>query len=91
MVINMKLKCEFEIVDMGDEWVAVPVGQDADNVSGVVKLNSTGKEILELLKVVDTEEGLLSVLNKRYDNDSEELKNLVHAFLVHLGQMGILD
>ena len=74
----MKLKYEFEIVDMGDEFVAVPVGKKANQLGGVLKLNKTGVEILDCLSKDITEDGLISFLSDKYDNSIESIENIVH-------------
>ena len=52
----MKLKYVFETVDMGDEYIAVPVGRNANQMRGILKLNKSGSEILECLSKETTEE-----------------------------------
>ena len=69
----MKLKYTFESIDMGDEIVAVPVGEGADKVRGMLKLNKEGLEILELLKDNMTEEEILKRLSDKYNNDKDTL------------------
>ena len=64
----MKLKCNFEFIDMGDETIAVPVGEGADRVKGVLKLNDTGKEILEFLRQDMAIEKIVSSLEEKYDD-----------------------
>ena len=74
----MKLRVSFEIVDMGNESVAVPVGPGADQIHGVVKLNSEGREILELLKKDITENEIIDVLSSKYENNRDDLADSVH-------------
>ena len=50
----MKLKYEFVIMDMGDEFSAVPVGDET--FPGILKLNDVGAEIMEQLKEETTPE-----------------------------------
>ena len=48
---NLKLKYEFEIVDMAGETVAVPIGEGAEVFHGIIKLkNELAKCIFENLK-----------------------------------------
>ncbi|MBR0277595.1 MAG: hypothetical protein IJQ50_03950, partial [Clostridia bacterium] len=46
----MKLKYDFTIMDMGEEFAAVPVGEDAAKFHGMLKLNAVSAEILKALK-----------------------------------------
>ena len=46
----MKLKYEFTTTELGDEIIAVPVGDNAREFSGVLNLNSSAAAILKLLQ-----------------------------------------
>ena len=69
----MKLKCSFESVDMGDEIVAVPVGDGADKIHGVLKLNKTGLEIVNMLEYDTTAEDITEKLASKYKNEKSIL------------------
>ena len=88
---KMKLKYRFESVDMGDEIVAVPVGDGAAQVSGVLKLNTEGREILSLLEKEISEEQLVDTLAAKYENDRDTLVNYVRAVLEKLRTANLLD
>ena len=45
----MKLNYTFEFVDLDDEIIMVPIGANAEQVHGVLKVNKTGQEIISLL------------------------------------------
>ena len=45
----MKLRYEFAVMDMGGEFAAVPVGEDATKFHGMLKLNAVSADILEQL------------------------------------------
>ena len=75
--IHMKLKYTFEAVDLGDEKILVPVGEDAAQVKGVFKMNPEGAEIVELLKNEVTEEQIVEYLEKKYENDRDSLQRNV--------------
>ncbi len=69
----MKLKCSFEAVNMGNEIVAVPVGDSANQVHGILKLNESGLEIIKLLEEETNTEKIIDTLTKKYDNDVDAL------------------
>jgi hypothetical protein len=73
----MKLKYRFEVVDVGEELIAVPVGEDAEKIHGVLKLNKAGKEIADLLQEDTTEEQIIAILSSRYNND----KNIIETYV----------
>lgn len=86
----MKLKSTFETVDMGDELIAVPIGEGADKVSGVIKLNKSGKQILDLLSKGLNENEVVEYLSMHYDNDRETLKLYVEKIIKVLNDAGLL-
>lgn len=87
----MKLKYSFDSVNMGDEIIAVPVGDGAEEMHGVVKLNQSGNEIMELLKEDTTEENIINILASRYENNRKEIKEHVHLVLNKLRDAGIIE
>ncbi len=87
----MKLKCVFDTVNMGEEIIAVPVGDSANQIHGVVKLNEAGKEIMELLKEDISEENIVAILASKYDNGLDYLKERVHQVIKVFRDAGILE
>lgn len=87
----MKLKYTFENVDMGTEIISVPVGEGANNVHGVVKLNKEGKEILELLREDITEQQIVNKLTAKYENDRATLENWVAKVIETLKNANLLE
>ena len=43
----MQLKEKFVVTELGNDYIAVPVGGETDGFRGVVRLNETGAEILK--------------------------------------------
>ena len=86
----MKLNFDFETVDMGDEIIAVPVGDHAKEIAGVLKLNKTGTEVLELLKQGKEKDEIVRAITSKYDNDPGEIKGLVDKFFDNLLDLGLL-
>ena len=70
----MKLKCDFEIVEMDNEVIAVPIGDGASQVKGVIKMNKSGQEI----KNDTTEEKIVAVLSNRYEDEIQRISGYVH-------------
>ena len=67
----MKLRYEFEVVDMGDEICAVPVGENADEFPGVLKLNDVAGRMLSYIQESDTPEETFEKLCKDYPQDDK--------------------
>lgn len=86
----MKLKYTFEVMEMDDSFVAVPVGDNAKEFSGIIKLNETAKSIFNLLNDDMSEEQIIEQLSKEYDMSSEDTKAYVHSFINQLINAGVL-
>lgn len=86
----MRLVFDYEPVDMGDEIIAVPVGDKAKDIAGVLKLNKTGLEVLQLLKEGKEADEIISLLNTKYENDEAEIKRLVEHYINKLSELGLL-
>ena len=87
----MKLKYDFESVDVGDEIIFVPVGEGASQVHGVLKLNAEGKEILDLLKENTTETDIINTLSAKYENERQILANYVRKIVHTLQDAGLIE
>lgn len=87
----MKLKYDFEVVDMGEEKIAVPVGNGANNLRGVIKLNDEGYEIFKLLLDGKNESEIISAICNKYDNDVETIRGYVECFIKELVKMQIAE
>ena len=87
----MRLKYALEAVDMGDEIILVPVGNDADTVSGVLKVNKEAHEIVKLLEEKENESGIIDSLSSRYENDVETLSQYVHRIIETLRKSGLFE
>ncbi|GEM_PF-2232573 len=81
----MKLCFDLEIVEMGGSFSAVPIGDAVDEFHGVVQLNDTGAEILQLIMEHDTPEAVYTVLCKNHpESDPGELGRQLCDFLNEL-------
>ena len=87
----MKLKVGFESVDMGEEIIMVPIGPNAHQIHGILKLNVSAREICDLLTNDTNEEAILSFLSEKYENDAESLKKYVHVVVDTLRNNGLLE
>lgn len=86
----MKLKYTFEMMEIDDQLMAVPVGDGADEFHGILKLNSSAASIFELLKEDTTEEEIVSKLQESYES-SDELKTYVHDYIAQLKEAGFVE
>ena len=81
----MKLKYEFIITEIDDQFVAVPVGVDAEEFNGVIHLNETAKIIMEALAEETTAEIIINDIVQKYTESSEtEISEYVNGFIANL-------
>ena len=86
----LKLKYTFEILEIDEQQMAVPVGEGADELHGILKLNKSAAAILELLKEETTEEEIVEKLLEKYDEPKEELQKYVHEYMKELEEAELL-
>ena len=86
----MKTKFGFEIMDLEDGLVAVPVGDGASQFRGVLKVNETAATIIKLLENDTSEEQIVDSLLHEYEGEKEQMKNYVHEFIATLTSEGII-
>lgn len=87
----MKTKYLFEIMDLDDELVAVPIGGNTDQFHGVLKLNETAADILRLLEQDTTEAQIVETMMQQYAGNKESIARYVHAYLEKLKNEGIVE
>jgi len=87
----VRSKYTFEKMELDDEYVAVPVGENAADLHAVLNVNEEAMRILELLQDETTEEKIVAQLLKEYEGDKEEIASLVSAYIDQLRQEGLLE
>ena len=88
----MKLLYDFEIMDMGDETVAVPVGDSAQKFHGMLRMNAEAAQMLRQIGESSTPEEVLEKLCRLYpEEDRNELGQTLCDFLNQLIKEGILQ
>lgn len=87
----MKLKYTFEMMEIDDQPMAVPVGDGADELHGILKLNKSAAAIIELLKEDITEDQIVEKMLERFDGDEQEIRACVHDYLAELNETGLLE
>lgn len=87
----MKLKHTFEMMEIDEQKMAVPVGDGADAFHGILKLNQSAAAILELLKEETTEEEMVQKLKEDYDSSEEEIRTYVREYVEELKKAGFIE
>ena len=87
----MKIKDNFMLRQIRDDWVVVPMGERLTEFNGIIKLNETGAFIWRLLEYETTKEKILSAILAEYDiDDTNALKEIV-LFLNTLKESDLLE
>ena len=87
----MKLKYKFETTELGDEIIAVPVGDNAMDFGGVINMNDSATAILKLLQEDITVEQIVSALLEEYEGEKEEMTAFVEKFIDKLRKEDLLN
>lgn len=87
----MKLKYTFTVMELDDQIMAIPIGEGADELHGVVKLNDTAAAIFNKLSEETSEDEIVKSLLEEYDISEDELKNFVHEYVGELSEAGLLE
>lgn len=88
----MKIKSGYILHSIGDEHVVVPIDERTKEFHGMLRLNSTGSYLWNLMLEEFTVDSLLSKLQEEYDvKDIEEAKNTITNIISNLLKAGILD
>ena len=86
----MKMQAGFVMREVAGQYVVVAVGEASKTFHGMIKLNSTGKDIWEGLEKGLTEEEIVEVLVEKYDVQNSDVKNDVQEFLKQMREVGII-
>lgn len=86
----MKLKPDFQIVQMANDYMLVPTGDQIDSFNGTVILNEVSAFLLNQLKEDLEKEDLVERLVKEFDVESATAREDVDAAVEKMKQIGIL-
>lgn len=87
----MHLKFKLSMMDMGGEIAAVPVGENASEFRGMLKVNEVSADILKLLAEDTTPEKVHARLMEMYpDSTEQEIGEQLAVFLNQLIREGLL-
>ncbi len=87
----MKLKYNFETMEMDGEICAVPVGANSDEFHGIIHLNDVGEKMLNYISECENPEEVLEKLIKDFPEDNKnDIANKLCDFLNQLVKEGLL-
>ena len=87
----MKLKPEFEIVRVADDYTLIPLGEQMEQFCGTVVLNEVSAFLLKLMKDDVSKEELIRALTAEYEVDDETAQADVEEALAKMTQSCRMD
>lgn len=87
----MKIKEGFVLRQIGDSYMAVPIGREANHLKGVIALNATAARIWRELEQDNTPKAIAEKLTGEYNATYEELLCYIGEFLDLLRQKELLE
>ena len=91
VMITMKIHEGFEIVNITDEYLIVPVGKMAEKFRGVVAINEATAFLLSNMKNDTDIENLVSLMVKNYDVEANRVFEDIEKAKLKLLDMGIIQ
>ena len=87
----MKIKDRFILQQIADEFIVVPIAEEAERINGIIKLNDEGAFLWRFLEKKDyTEEELVNLLVTNYHINIEVATEDVEDYLKMLRELGCL-
>ena len=86
----MKLRYEFLVNKMGDEYVAIPSGEGIIEFNGIIKLQEKEAYVIELLNKETTLEDLVDATSEKFGIDKAEIKEMVEFMAEELKREELL-
>lgn len=86
----MKLKYSFETMELDDHFIAVPVGDNAQEFKGVIRSNESGAAILDMLKEETTIDSVVDLLSRKYGDDLN-IESYVNEAIEYLRSEGVIE
>jgi len=86
----MKLKSDYILKNLGDNWIAVSVNDDTEDGDAFVSMNSSGAFVWELLENEISYDEIIIKMTEKYDIDADVAKSDLNMFLNNIRKAGML-
>ena len=87
----MKIKDGFMLREVASQAMVVAVGEASKNFNGIIRLNSTGKFLWELMQNDISEQELVEKMISEYDVDEDTAKKDIDVYLEILRGADLLE
>ena len=86
----MKLRNDYLLTPMGEDYVLVPIGQAAEKFHGIAKLNETAAFIVRQLQTENDADKIVDAMAAEYEGTREQIAAGVEKTLEQLRSIGAL-
>lgn len=86
----MKIKPFFVLREIAEEYLVVPIGEEAENLKGILSLNATGAFLWKKLENEQTEDDLINSLTESFVVEENIARQDVSQFLSEIDRIGCL-
>ena len=87
----MRLRQGFEIVNVADEYLAVPIGKETEQFKGVVVLNEAVAFLLNTMKNNVTLDQLVDVFVDNYEVEREKAAFDIKKMIDYLKEVNLIE
>ena len=88
--MDMRIKKGFVLREVAGQIMVIATGEASKDFHGMIKLNSTGKEIWLGLQEGLSEEDIAKRMAEKFDVEQDKAAEDTHAFLKQMEEMGFL-
>lgn len=87
----MKLRYNFVFQPLHAMTLAITVGDDVDAFPGIIQLNETGAEIMQMFRQDQTVDAVVSHMMEQYEADEADIRQAVDDIVSMLREKDLLE
>ena len=87
----MKIKYDFSVREIAGDFVLVPLGEAALQLSGMITTNEVGAFLIKKLQTETTKEKLLQSVCETFETELETARSDIENFLAQLQELDLLE
>lgn len=87
----MKLRYNFVFQPLHAVTLAITVGDDVDAFPGIIQLNETGAEIMQMFRQDQTVDTVVSRMMEQYEADEADIRKAVDDIVSMLREKDLLE
>ena len=87
----MKTSGDFHFMTIADEYMAIPVGEKANSLHGIIALSEETAFLLENMSQHKSEDQLVDILTSKYDVCAVNARMDIQNILPVLFELGLIE